>query len=57
MLILQVAERLGSLHCEDRGERKTVGGEARTYVVGTLELDEWMIWAVQQSPALGFSLS
>lgn len=33
---LQVSERLGELFCEDRGDRVTISGRAKTYSIGNL---------------------
>jgi PhzF family phenazine biosynthesis protein len=35
LFALQVSERMGKLYCEDKGERVEIGGQARTYSVGS----------------------
>ncbi|QOG02106.1 PhzF family phenazine biosynthesis protein [Flavobacterium sp. MDT1-60] len=36
---LQVSERLGELFCEDRGERVTISGRAKTYSIGNIWIE------------------
>jgi PhzF family phenazine biosynthesis protein len=36
MLAYQLSDRIGKLICEDKGERITISGEAKTYFVGSL---------------------
>lgn len=35
----QISERMGVLHCENRGDRVLIGGEAVTYLKGTITAD------------------
>lgn len=36
---LQVSERLGKLHCEEKGDRVLISGQARTYSIGNLWIE------------------
>ena len=39
MLAYQISERKGVLHCEDRGDRVLISGEAITYLRGTIQIE------------------
>lgn len=40
MKALQVSERLGELHCVDKGDRVLIAGNAKTYSAGSIWIDE-----------------
>lgn len=35
LFAMQISDRIGKLYCQDKGERVIIGGQARTYSIGT----------------------